>query len=131
MEENDQMLECSGFEVVREGRRPFFRTPKPHRRQLYKMTEVRAYLEAEHIGGRLLNVHAEHFNFASRKRKSMSVSEGGDLLVDEEVQEASGGQDHGGGDGVVEGGDDGQLESVIESMVRLLHRDPGINLNHR
>ena len=73
MEENDQMLECSGFEVVREGRRPFFRTPKPHRRQLHKMTEVRAYLEAEHIGGRLLNVHPEQFNFASRKRKKQQL----------------------------------------------------------
>ena len=42
MEENDRILEDYGFEVVRGGAgvKPFFKTPKPHRRRLYKLVEV-------------------------------------------------------------------------------------------
>ena len=82
MEEDDLLLETLGFEIVRTGKsHAFYKTPKPNRRRLHKLTEVGPFLEGEHRNGRLLNVSEHHFHFGKGKRKGRGG--GGDVLVPE------------------------------------------------
>ena len=77
MEENDKKLEALGFEIVRAGQRRYFRTPKPNRRHLHKMTEVVPFLEAEKQKGRLLNVSEDLFVFnLSKKQRDVRCEDG-------------------------------------------------------
>ena len=128
MEEEDQKLLRFGFEVFRDGPRPVYKTPKPQSRRLHKISEVKAYLEAQHLQGRLLDVSADLFSFGKRKERQEGVDQ-----VDAQKQGVQvGGHQHE-GDAQQAGGDEvgDELSSVIDSMVRLLRREQGVTTNHR
>ena len=78
MEEHDRILKLLGFEVFRADDKFYYKTPKPGRRSLHKVSEVKSFLEREKAEGRLLNVTKEMFHFRRKRKQSESLGAGGD-----------------------------------------------------
>ena len=134
MEENDKTLKALGFEVVKSGRRRYFRTPKPNRRHLHKMNEVGPFLEAENMEGRLLDVSADLFVFnLPKKRKGVGcegTSPERNALQVQNVHLDAPANSHERNELPFEIVEDPELDSLVQSMLKLLQQ-PGTPVNHR
>ena len=149
MEEHDRILELLGFEVFRADDKFYYKTPKPGRRSLHKVSEVKSFLEREKAEGRLLNVTKEMFHFRRKRKQSESLGAGGDTgdtggahglpqgsvaAYNEEFPRrpvAAYNEDYVEEENAEEESTDEQVETLVDAMVKLLIKKPGSRVNHR
>ena len=142
----DDMLVEAGFRVVKdEAGNPFFVTPRPCTRRLFRRSEVIKWLAEQHSAGRHLNISVDLFVFRKRKRKTGikggegavegegaaggEATAGGGGDTEGEGMGAGGGKTAAGGGAVAGGGEDGT--DRVSSMVQQLSRESTLRPDHK
>ena len=152
MEEHDRILKLLGFEVFRADDKFYYKTPKPGRRSLHKVSEVKSFLEREKAEGRLLNVTKEMFHFRRKRKQSESLGAGGDAGDAGNTGGAQGlpqgsvaaynedfprspvaayNEDYVEEENAEERSTDEKVETLVDAMVKLLIKKSGSKVNHR